>query len=224
MSEAALKSKGVNERTAFHEAGHAFLVYSYRHLFGRIISCTIEDGKINGRMCDGHVMFRFVSQISARPKPVNLTDEQWQKVKILDDFLVHIYLAGYMAEAIWADKSGSATIQTAAVESPHLECGMDSTAAAKGEGSENQQLPSDILEARKILSFYVHESEIDAHIQKEFTQTGLLLLEGWTAVQAVAEALLEYRTLSGPTTDFIIQDALAQMADEKKLAIESEAW
>jgi len=68
------------------------------------------------------------------------------------------------------------------------------------------------------------ESEIDVRLQQINTNVAVVLLDGWLAVEAVAEAVFEKKTLSGQEIGSIIKLAMAQIAAEKRFAAATAAW
>src|SRR6185312_2245048 len=160
----------------------------------------------------------------------NWTDEQWQAVTALDEFWVQISLAGIMSQAIFLSKS--ATSRTTTADGLPVADRLNSCAnvpaaepvSLKGEGNDSQQLPSDIRHARTLLSSSTVESEIDVRLQQINTNVAVVLLDGWLAVEAVAEAVFEKKTLSGQEIGSIIKLAMAQIAAEKRFAAATAAW
>lgn len=204
--------------TAVHEAGHAYVGYMMRALCGEITGCTIQPKNVDGVILNGHCTLAATPLIAARERPADWSDEQWHTVVSLDDFRVNIYLAGFMAEAIYADKSAAAG-QWTPVEETQVEDRKELARDLQKEDS--QQLPSDLRVARKILLYAWKESEIEDRLHQLNVDTALLLLDGWPAVEAVASALVEKRTLSGEEVGTIIENALHRLAAEKSLALPS---
>lgn len=223
-----VRSEIADWSTAYHEAGHAVVGYIHRKITGDVTGCTIDQSTLDGiGLCFGHVTFAATPPVSLRERPESLTNEQWQGVTQLDDLWVQICLAGFTAQARFTGlQSTGETVQGD-------QSAQNSSTAGPGEATRvditegipvSEEMPSDIRHARRILGFSTAEQDIDDRMRKVNVETAVLLLNVWPAVEAVAEALIEKRTLSGQEIGNILRIAFAHMAAEKRFAAASASW
>ena len=220
MTEVITRPTNRDWEIAYHEAGHAIVAYFMRHLFGELKCCTIEPETIHGVIRNGHCLLAPTPLMAARERPAGLADEQWQSVVSLDELRVEIYLAGFMAEAIHADKS-RAVGQSALIEATKGEDHEELELDLQKEEIENSRLPQDYVTAYEILRCTAKESEIEERLSKLNVDVALMLLGQWAAVEAIAGALIEKRSLSGEEVGTIVESALAQIQAENSLALPS---